>query len=395
MRPIEHDVQRPVEDRDAFDELRQRVRLRSRLGGLGIDVDRRAHHFVAEVEGAGLLGDDGDDRGRRALVGAAEVDRGRALAGLGHPERVGPGADGSGRPCRSASRAGRRRFAQRRLRSAAMPAKEAARPLGRVRARPAMFCSPSARVIVKVKGLKAPPWASVEPGVRASGRSRRSSQPSVICIGVSPIGRRAARPGGEFVVGDVGAARGRGCISGARKPDLKIELDFAQRRLRDAFGLEVPHDRVDLAGLLVDFELAGELHVQAEVIGDDPDAEGMAGFGLAQVDRAFQVAFEHRDVEFGRGELGGVGALGGFGVLPKPTCGGASRSPRPSAAPVLIASPGGQVDPHVADLGGFEHFHAFGGGQLDRHVEAGRRGGAVRGRLQLQGSGRRGGCRSR
>src|SRR5262249_20097785 len=42
--------------------------------------------FVTEVEGAGLLGDYGDDAGRGAFVGAAQVDGCGALARLGDPE---------------------------------------------------------------------------------------------------------------------------------------------------------------------------------------------------------------------------------------------------------------------------------------------------------------------
>src|SRR5690349_15918264 len=43
------------------------------------------------------------------------------------------------------------------------PAKLAAMPRGRVRAKLARFCSESSRKIVVLKGEKAPPWEPVEP----------------------------------------------------------------------------------------------------------------------------------------------------------------------------------------------------------------------------------------
>jgi hypothetical protein len=49
-----------------------------------------------------------------------------------------------------------------------------------------MFCSESSRVIVVVKGLKAPPLESVEPAASLGLKPPMLSQPSVISIGVSP-----------------------------------------------------------------------------------------------------------------------------------------------------------------------------------------------------------------
>jgi hypothetical protein len=88
-------------------------------------------------------------------------------------------------------------------------------------------------------------------------------------------------------------------------PGLEHELHFAQRRLGS-----VQDDRFDLPGLLVDDELGGELDVRAEIVGDEPDAEEISGFGLAQVDRSLQPARQRRDLGFELGQLRRVGTLG-------------------------------------------------------------------------------------
>jgi hypothetical protein len=96
----------------------------------------------------------------------------------------------------------------------------------------------------------------------------------------------------------------------------------------------------DLAGFFVEFQFARQLHVQAEVVGDDPDPVGVAGFLFAQIDRAPQVSFQHRDIEFGRGELGPIGAFGG-GAFSDLTC-AAEQVSSPSAEEVLTAKPCGR-----------------------------------------------------
>ena len=79
---------------DAFEELGQGVCLDHRLGRFRVRVQARAHHEGAEVEGAGLGGNLGDDAEGGALVGAGEVDLGLGLAGLGNPEGFGARAGG-------------------------------------------------------------------------------------------------------------------------------------------------------------------------------------------------------------------------------------------------------------------------------------------------------------
>src|SRR5213592_2489370 len=67
----------------------------------------------------------------------------------------------------------------------AIPAKEAAMPRGRVRAKSPMSASGSSLVRVRLKGVKAPPLESVLPAC-SFGAKPPSSQPSVISIGASP-----------------------------------------------------------------------------------------------------------------------------------------------------------------------------------------------------------------
>ena len=81
--------------RDAVLELRQGVGGGRDGGGARVDRDRRAHHDVAEVVGAGDRGRDHRKAERRPLVGAGQVDgaleRERRRAGAGG-DRRGPNA---------------------------------------------------------------------------------------------------------------------------------------------------------------------------------------------------------------------------------------------------------------------------------------------------------------
>ena len=64
-------------ERDAVDDVGDRVRGRGvdrDLGGMRVDLDRRADDDHAEVKGADQGGVDGDDRERGAVVGAGQVE---------------------------------------------------------------------------------------------------------------------------------------------------------------------------------------------------------------------------------------------------------------------------------------------------------------------------------
>lgn len=61
LRAVDGHVQGPVGDRDAFEDLRQRIGFNDYLGAHRIHVDRRAHDDGAKVEGPSLSGRDRND----------------------------------------------------------------------------------------------------------------------------------------------------------------------------------------------------------------------------------------------------------------------------------------------------------------------------------------------
>ena len=73
---------------------------------------------------------------------------------------------------------------------------------------------------------------------------------------------------------------------------------------------EVVDEGGDLAGDRVGFERADELGVDAEAIGDHEEAVLIAGFGLADVDRAVERAVEGRGADRKGADLAIVGAVG-------------------------------------------------------------------------------------
>ena len=93
---VEVDVDRAQAQRDAVEDLRQRVGDDVALGGCGVEEERVADDDGAEVEGAGdRRGDDGEAQ-RGAFVGAGEVGLAVGVEGVG----AGAGADGDGADAR-------------------------------------------------------------------------------------------------------------------------------------------------------------------------------------------------------------------------------------------------------------------------------------------------------
>ena len=90
-----------------------------------------------------------------------------------------------------------------------------------------MFCSPSARVRLVIREVKAPAVSEVEPAFSFGEKPPRPEQPSSIVIGVSP---------GTEGVPDQGAKskwvrkvpQEGGLVSGALGALLEVQLQFAQ-----------------------------------------------------------------------------------------------------------------------------------------------------------------------
>ena len=134
--------------------------------------------------------------------------------------------------------------------------------------------------------------------------------------------------------------------------------------------------------------------MHALFVGDEPEAEELAWFGGALVDGAVEGFFKRRYVDFDAADLRAVGAVRGFGVLPKPTC-AALQASRPSPAAGLIVIPSRQGDHRALQGRGRQALRRFVLGNRQLGVEAGRRGGFGVGRDRGEARVRSRVCRSR
>ena len=82
-------------DRDALDDVGDRIGaggVEEDFAGFGVDLEGLADDDGADVEGADDAGGDRDDRERRAVVGAGEVDLARGVGEGGADAGAGQGA---------------------------------------------------------------------------------------------------------------------------------------------------------------------------------------------------------------------------------------------------------------------------------------------------------------
>ena len=221
-------------DRDAVDDVGDRVGARGvdrDLGGLRVDVDGRADHDRAEVEGPDRRRVDRDDREGRAVEGTGEVEAARRRSRA-------PGRPRSRRPCgrsrwrpdrtgvpplRSRPRAAPLRSPRRSSRGCRRFAEEPRRQHGRVGG-DLLFGVGAGEVDVegRVGACLGVDAARLRRGAKAGCRSGRPpSGPLVIGVGrerTAVSGRPA--PGGQGDLGRRGAAD-EGVASGLRWPSRK------------------------------------------------------------------------------------------------------------------------------------------------------------------------------
>ena len=345
---------------------------------------------VPRSKGPAWAGERDDDAIGGVLVGAREEGLDRVLPGLGQPQRHRAGA--GGHRAVADQRGGRALAALRGRSFAKADAGELGEHPGRqghLQARDVLLAGgpgdrgeelrEGAGQRVGRAGLQA---GSEGAGVAALVEGHRGLA----------LHRRAPRPGGEDVVGVVGAALARGderCAGAG----AEVKLKARDRGLGQALGVFGAFEGArELTGNGVGVHLAGQLQVQAEFVGDQPDAEEIALDRGALVDGAGDRPREGRRFDLHRGDLGGVGAVGGLRRRDfKADFGGA-------AGGEAVAGAGGdrhalgQGDCGVAHVGGGEALFGLLGfgddlvclGHRQLGVEAGRFGSRVRGRAESQ-----------
>ena len=207
-------------------------------------------------------------------------------------------------------RRGRRRRPRRPRDRAARPSSFASRPWGRCRAIVCGFASPSCAGQGEGEGRELAAGDGIEAAGRELGREAALAAALSHLHRRVALDRRAARPGREGVVGQVGAAAG-GVASGARGPPKTFSLRLLTGTCGRPPRVSIPLKTVvtwPVSGF--GFDLGRQLQVHALFVGDDPEAEEMPGLGGALVDGAVQGLFERRDLGFDRADLRRLGAVG-------------------------------------------------------------------------------------